>query len=195
VFQLIFQLRGDSQGTACVHDCAFQNAERSILITVRPHTERVRAARPEEISRHIVQRQQRQSRFAARPRASQPPPLLAALWACPSPPPPSLWARRTSSKISPSRRALSEPRSPSRALSTPKSGGGIRQGQAGLAEVGGQGAEEPRRQRQLGIHRCLEATTRSPPRQVGMGIQGEARRLAQVSPVRTRLSPGTRRRL
>jgi hypothetical protein len=70
VFQLIFQLRGeDSQGTACVHDVCI--SERSILIKVRPHTERVRVARPEEISRRIVQGQQRQSRLPAATKLSR----------------------------------------------------------------------------------------------------------------------------
>ena len=69
MFQLIFQLRGDSQGTACVHDVCI--SERSILIKVRPHTERVRVARPEEISRRIVQGQQRQSRLPAATKLSR----------------------------------------------------------------------------------------------------------------------------
>ena len=42
-----------------------------ILIAVRPHTERVRIARPEEISRRIVQRQQRQSRLPAATKLSR----------------------------------------------------------------------------------------------------------------------------
>ena len=42
-----------------------------ILIAVRPHTERVRIARPEKISRRIVQRQQRQSRLPAATKLSR----------------------------------------------------------------------------------------------------------------------------
>jgi hypothetical protein len=42
-----------------------------LLIAVRPHTERVRIARPEEISRRIVQRQQRQSRLPAATKLSR----------------------------------------------------------------------------------------------------------------------------
>jgi hypothetical protein len=42
-----------------------------ILIAVRPHTERVRIARPEESSRRIVQRQQRQSRLPAATKLSR----------------------------------------------------------------------------------------------------------------------------
>jgi len=42
-----------------------------ILIAVCPHTERVRVARPEKISRRIVQRQQRQSRLPAATKLSR----------------------------------------------------------------------------------------------------------------------------
>ena len=42
-----------------------------ILIAVLPHTERVRVARPEKISRRIVQRQQRQSRLPAATKLSR----------------------------------------------------------------------------------------------------------------------------
>jgi hypothetical protein len=42
-----------------------------ILIAVRPHTERVRIARPEKVSRRIVQRQQRQSRLPAATKLSR----------------------------------------------------------------------------------------------------------------------------
>jgi len=50
-----------------------------ILIAVRPHTERVRIARPEEISRRIVQRQQRQSRLP-QPRPNCQVPIWMLLW-------------------------------------------------------------------------------------------------------------------
>jgi hypothetical protein len=42
-----------------------------ILIAVRPHTERVRVARPGKISRRIAQRQQRQSRLPAATKLSR----------------------------------------------------------------------------------------------------------------------------
>ena len=99
-----------------------------ILIAVRPHTERVRIARPEEISRRIVQRQQRQSRLPAATKLSRSDMDVVVVLE-------GIKMNLSSSRAELLSRAAS--RSPARAIASGGEGGGARPRAADAQLVGG----------------------------------------------------------